>query len=129
MTENKNRHLLLVVLLLHGSLLMYSFSGVFSKMASGFGFLSLEFCFCYGGLLLILGLYAIFWQQIIKRIPLTLAYANKAVTVIWGMIWGIVFFGESISATKVVGAVIVIVGVILYSLEDNKRSTEEDKVT
>lgn len=129
MAENKNRHLLFVVLLLHGSLLLYSFSGVFSKMASVFDYLSIEFCFCYGGLILILGLYAIIWQQIIKRIPLTLAYANKAVTVIWGMIWGIVFFCESISATKLIGAVIVIVGVILYSLEDNKLSVKEDKIS
>ena len=98
-------------------------------MAAGYDFLSVKFCLCYGGLILILGIYAICWQQIIKRIPLTLAYANKAVTVIWGMIWGVLFFGENITVTKVIGAVIVIAGVILYSLEDNKQPTEEDKIS
>ena len=54
----------------------------------------------FGGLLLILGIYAICWQQIIKRIPLTLAYANKAVTVFWGMIRGMHFFSEIITVKK-----------------------------
>ena len=59
--------------------------------------------------------------------PLTLAYANKAVTVIWGMVWGVLFFGESITVTKAIGAVVVIFGVVLYSFEDNKKSEVEDK--
>ena len=130
LADNKNRgKLFSVFFLLHILLLVYSFSGVFSKMAAGYDFLSVKFCLCYGGLILILGIYAICWQQIIKRIPLTLAYANKAVTVIWGMIWGVLFFGENITVTKVIGAVIVIAGVILYSLEDNKQPTEEDKIS
>lgn len=126
----KSANKIVVFICLHILLIVFSFGGVFSKMAAGYDFLSLNFCLCYGGLILILGIYAICWQQIIKRIPLTLAYANKAVTVIWGMIWGVLFFGENITVTKVIGAVIVIAGVILYSLEDNKpAAAEEDKTS
>ena len=120
MQEKKNRKII-IFLLLHILLVVFSFSGVFSKIAAGQEFLSLKFCICYGGLLLILGIYAICWQQIIKRIPLTLAYANKAVTVFWGMIWGMLFFSEIITVKKVIGAVFVIIGVVLYSIEDNKK--------
>ena len=66
-----------------------------------------------------LGIYAIAWQQIIKRLPLTFAYANKAIGVIWGMFWGLVAFGESITPKKIIGAVIVIAGIVLYSLWGN----------
>ncbi len=125
--KNGKTNRFLVFLLLHVLLVVFSFGGVFSKLASHFEFFSFRFCACYGGLILILGIYAICWQQIIKRVPLTLAYANKAVTVIWGMIWGVLFFHEIITVTKVIGAVIVIAGVVLYSLEDNSKDVQEDK--
>lgn len=66
-------------------------------------------------IILLLGFYAIGWQQIIKRLPLTTAFANKAVTIVWGMIWGLLFFNEKITTGKVIGALLVMVGIILYS--------------
>ena len=109
--------------LLHLLLMVYSTSGVFSKLASGELFLSFKFCLYYGCIIFLLGIYAIGWQQIIKRLPLTLAFANKAVTVIWGMIWGTVFFGEKITTGKLAGALIVIAGVVLFvSAEEENAS-------
>lgn len=66
-----------VLLCLHLLLLVYSASGVFSKMASGCSVASIWFYIWYSGTLGILFVYAIGWQQIIKRIPLTLAFANQ----------------------------------------------------
>lgn len=117
-TDDKPKNNYLNFVFLHILLCVFSLSGVCSKLASGESFLSLKFCLFYGGVILILGIYAIFWQQIIKRMQLSLAYANKAVTVIWGMIWGILFFQEQITPQKIIGAIIVIIGVILYSLEN-----------
>ncbi|MBR3464681.1 MAG: EamA family transporter [Clostridiales bacterium] len=118
---------ILVFILLHVLLVIFSFSSVCSKFASQNKFLSIRFCLLYGTLILILGIYAVVWQQIIKRIPLSLAYANKAVTVVWGMIWGIIFFGETITIQKMIGAAVIIAGVIMYSFSDNKNdeATEE----
>lgn len=95
----------------------FSMSGIFSKTAAGEPFLSFKFIICYGGLLFIMFVYAIGWQQIIKRLPLTTAYANRAVTVVWGIIWGVIFFNEKITVGKIIGAVIVIAGVLLYVTE------------
>ena len=103
---------------LHLLLMLYSLSGVFSKLASGQDFFSLGFILCYAGIIGILGVYAIGWQQIIKRIPLTTAYANRAVTIAWGIVWGIIIFHESVSLQKLIGAAIVIAGVALYSTAD-----------
>ena len=88
------------IAILHIVLFVYSILGIASKVASGKDFLSLEFCFYYGIVILNLFLYAILWQQIIKKIPLITAYANKAVTVIWGIVWGSLFFKEEISIAK-----------------------------
>ena len=83
-----------VLFALHLMLMIYSMSGICSKMASQQDFLSFKFCLFYAIIIFLLGFYAIGWQQIIKRLPLTTAFANKAVTVVWGIIWGAVFFHE-----------------------------------
>ena len=68
--------------------------------------------------------YAIGWQQIIKRLPLTTAFANKAVTVVWGIIWGAVFFMSQLLLEKVIGAALVIVGVVIYARADEGEVNE-----
>ncbi|MCR5304458.1 MAG: transporter [Lachnospiraceae bacterium] len=103
------------LILLHMILMIYSLSSVVSKIAAGADFLSFRFCLCYGMVFLILGIYAVGWQQVIKKMPLTTAYANKAVTIIWGVVWGLLIFSETVSIKQIIGAVIVIAGVILFS--------------
>lgn len=108
--------------MLHLLLMLYSTSGIFSKLAAKESFLSLHFCIYYGAIILLLGIYAIGWQQIIKRLPLTTAFANKAVTVVWGIVWGALFFGEAITLGKVLGAALVISGVILFVRGDSEEA-------
>lgn len=74
---------------------------------------------------MILGTYAIFWQQIIKRMPLSSAYANKAITVVWGMIWGLLIFNESITIQKLLGALIVVTGVVLFAFSEKGGEPED----
>ena len=115
---NKNTK---TILALNVLLMFFSLGGIFSKLASKQPFLSLKFILCYGALLLIMFVYAIGWQQIIKRLPLTMAYANRAVTIVWGIIWGLLFFNEKLNVGKIIGAVIVIAGVLLYVTESEER--------
>ncbi|MCI7730153.1 transporter [Enorma burkinafasonensis] len=103
------------ILGLHGMLVLYSLSSICGKLASGFPFLSAGFIVCYGGMIALLGIYALGWQQVIKRLPLTFAYANRAVTVVWGIVWGALFFSEPVTAGKLAGALIVLAGVVLYA--------------
>ena len=112
------------LLLLHILLLFYSLSDVMSKLAAGFDFLSLGFVVCYGGLLVILAGYAIGWQQVIKRMPLTTAYANRGITVVWGIFWGALFFSEAVMPGKIAGAVMVVAGIVLFSLADGEAQEE-----
>lgn len=86
--------------------------------------MSFRFCLYYGCIILLLGIYAVGWQQIIKHLPLTTAFANKAVTVVWGIIWGCAFFHEMITPGKVIGAVLVIMGVVLYAYADSMNEVE-----
>ena len=111
---------------LHILLVLYSLSAVFSKLASVEDFLSFKFCLFYGLVLFLLALYALCWQQIIKHLPLTVAYANKAITVVWGIIWGLLIFGEKITSGKVLGAVFVICGIVLYAVSDGNGTDSKE---
>ena len=119
-----NKKKVITIVLLHIMLMVYSMSGICSKMASRQDFLSLRFILYYAGVIVLLAVYAVAWQQIIKRIPLTLAYANRAVTVVWGLVWGMIFFHEQVTVGKAVGAMLVVAGVVFYALADNKQSDD-----
>ena len=101
-------------------LMVYSMSGICSKLAAKQPFMSVKFCMYYAVILFLLGFYAIAWQQIIKRLPLTTAFANKAVTIIWGIIWGALFFHDPVTVGKAVGAFLVIAGVVIYAGPDKE---------
>lgn len=103
---------------LHMLLAIYSLGGICSKLAGQYEFLSFWFIFFYGLVILNLGMYAIVWQQIIKKLPLNTAYSNKAVTIAWGILWGFLFFKEKIKWNMILGAVIVIIGVIIVVRAD-----------
>lgn len=113
-TKSKIKYLVL----LHIVLVVFSLTSVASKFASGADFLSWRFIVCYGLTLGGLFVYAVCWQQIIKHMPLISAYANKAVTVIWGIVWGYFLFDEKITIRKIIGAVIIIAGVYLIVTAD-----------
>ncbi|MCL1789749.1 MAG: EamA family transporter [Peptococcaceae bacterium] len=99
---------------LHGLFLLYSFAGVFFKQASGTTTLP-GFVAYAGTAFVLLFLYAILWQQALKRIPLSAAFANKGVVVLWGMFWGYLIFREQISLPMLMGAAFICVGIVLVT--------------
>ena len=115
-------------LLLHIALLIYSTSGLFSKNASRHPFGSLPFILFYAGMIAVLGIYAILWQQVIKRMNVTTAYANKAVTVVWGVVLGILFFGEKISLRQVIACGVIILGTVMYVRADRAQEEESSRI-
>ena len=110
-------------LLLQISFLIYSGSSVVAKIASENEVMSFKFILFYGLEVFILGVYAILWQQAIKRYELTVAYANKAVTLLWALLWSVILFKEQLKWNHIAGVVIVMAGI--YVLNTTKSSKEE----
>lgn len=113
-----------IYILLHLFLMGYSLCGIMSKLAAGESFLSLKYCIFLSLEIFILACYALGWQQFIKRLPLTAAYANKAVTVVWGCIWGILFFEERLTPGKLAGIAMVVAGVVLFAISEDERQVQ-----
>lgn len=63
----------------------------------------------------VMGVYALLWQQVLKRIELSMAYMFKGTSLIFVMLLAYVLFGEQITWNNIVGAIIIIVGIVLYA--------------
>lgn len=105
------------ILQLHLNIMLFSFTGIFSKMASiqynRNGLASLPL---YGLLFLMMancGLYAIAWQHTIKKFSLSTAYAHRSVYLIWSQVWAVVIFHETLSWNNILGMLIVFIGVLV----------------
>jgi drug/metabolite transporter (DMT)-like permease len=107
-----------IYILMHIGFLIYSCYSLVGKISSSEPVLSPRFFAFYALVVFILFIYALIWQQVLKHIPLSTAIANKSVTIIWGIVFGLVFFGESVSAKKIAGAAVILAGLILLSLDE-----------
>jgi len=104
-----------VYLFLHIMLLIYSTAGIFSKMAAGQMWGSASFALCYAAMLVVLAIYALGWQQVIKHLPLSVAFAHRAIIIVWGMVWGYIVFGEYITIKNIIGVIVIMLGIVVYS--------------
>lgn len=118
-TQSKKNSLGLI-LLLQLAVFMLSFSGVFSKLAGRHPVISWGFIFFYGISMVILFVYALIWQQLLRRLPLSTAYSNRMLTMFWSMLWGALFFQEKITWNMILAAVVLMAGVYMVVTADGK---------
>lgn len=110
------------IALLQGVIIIYTISSVMSKKASASSGDVLRFLFFFGMEFVILGIYALLWQQMIKRFELSVAYANRSMAVFWSMIWAVVFFHDKITVQNVIGVLLVIIGNIIINSDQGEKA-------
>ena len=103
---------------LHSLFLFFSISGVLSKYASFEDFLSFHFLLLYCINLVVLFVYSVLWQFILRKNSLTVVFANRAVITVWGLLWGALLFEESVSLAKAIAAVLIVVGIVIVGREN-----------
>ena len=117
---------LIGILVLQGAVLIYSLTTVISKLVSNYKLLSKEFILLYLLDFAVLGIYAILWQQLLKRFELSIAYANKAMTLLWSLLWSVVLFQEKVTMPKIAGVALVIAGTIILNGPSAEADGSED---
>ena len=122
----KRRIKLTDILLLQSAVIVYSLSTVAANLASKYDFLSMGYILFFGLEFLILAAYALIWQQMIKKFQLSVAYANKAMTLMWSMLWNFIIFSQGITPFKVVGVLLGVVGVVIMNTGAVKGEGEDD---
>lgn len=121
MKDQKRKFQIKDILMLQIVFFIYSINSVVAKFASAQEPFSLNFILLYGLELCVLGVYALLWQQLIKRMELSVAYSNKAVVLLWAMVFGTLLFKEQITLTKVAGILLVIAGIVVLNSEEVKE--------
>lgn len=121
MKDQKKKFQIKDILMLQIVFFIYSINSVAAKFASAQEPFSLNFILLYGLELCVLGVYALLWQQLIKRMELSVAYSNKAVVLLWAMVFGTLLFKEQITLTKVAGILLVIAGIVVLNSEEVKE--------
>ncbi len=95
---------------------------VLGKIAAKYNCFSVQFVLIYCLIIFVLFIYALIWQQALKRIPLTVAIANKSITIVWGMILGALIFKERLSLKMFIGAFLIVLGIVILITEKDKES-------
>ena len=113
------------IVILQAVVVIYTLSSVVAKIATGSELFSFSFFLFYGLEIAILGVYAILWQQMIKRFELSIAYANRAMALLWSALWAVLLFRESLGTKQVIGIALVILGTVIVNADT--PSEKEDK--
>jgi len=103
--------------------LIYACVSIFSKKASEYPFLSLQYCLWFAGALFVMGIYALCWQQIIRKVEISLAYMFKGTSIIFVMLLAYFLFNEQVTLSNIIGAFIIVIGIVLYT--NNTESVEK----
>lgn len=95
--------------------LIYACTSICTKMASRQEMMSWPYLFWIACAIGVMGVYAVFWQQIIAKMPISTAYMFKGTSLVFVLLISVLLFGESITVNNLIGSVIIIVGIVLFA--------------
>ena len=113
------------IILLQAIIMIYTVSSVMAKLASASKDEPLRLLFFLGLEFVILAVYAVLWQQMIKRFELSVAYANRSMAILWSMIWAVIFFHDEITMRNILGVLIVLVGTMIINLDAREEQQDD----
>ncbi len=102
-------------LLLQAAYLIFSAASVLLKLASRHPPFSSPFLALCAGSLACLFIFALAWQQALRKYDLMTAYAWRGAMFLWTFLWSALFFGETITWNNFFGAAVIIAGMILVA--------------
>lgn len=110
--------------ILVGANAIYACEAVCNKYASMHEFMSLQYILGIAAAVAVLGIYAIAWQQILKRIPLTDAYMFKGTSLAFVLLFSVLIFKEAVTMWNLMGLAIILIGTMGYARADHSLNDE-----
>lgn len=93
------------------ALLFFSLSSLCLRFSAQYPVMSGAFILFYALSIIILMVYAVLWQKILKYVELSRAYALKPFSMILSMIWGVMLFHERITWNMIIGTGMILLGI------------------
>lgn len=113
--KNNKKSFLLNILFVQLIMILYSLASVTAKFASAYPFTSAGFILLYALEIFLLGIYAVLWLQVLKKVDLSIAYANRGTAIFWAMIWSALLFHETVTFQNLVGIIVVFCGITIVN--------------
>ena len=108
--KKRNLYALAIVAIVFESL-----SSTVLKLGGQYPFLSAGYLFFFCLAVGIMALYAVAWQLLLERLPLTTAYLRKGLI----FVWAAVFFHEQIQPKQIIGMAVIIVGMVVSMSDEH----------
>ena len=102
-------------LALIGINLVYACTYICMKTASPYAFLSAPYILWVVGAIGVMGVYAVLWQQVLVRVPLSTAYMFKGTSLIFVLLLSALLFHEGITWQNVLGSFIIVSGIVMFA--------------
>lgn len=100
--------------------LLYAIVLILNRLASIYVPLSFGYILLLGISVIVLAIYALSWQQIIKRMPISDAYMFKGTSIVFVLLLSAWLFEEIITWQNIVGSIIIILGIALFAKADKE---------
>ena len=113
--DNKRNLYTLAIL----AIVFESLSSSVLKMSKDYPVLSPMYLFWFAVAMGIMAVYAVAWQLLLERLPLTTAYMRKGLTYVLIFVWAQVLFHETITLQQYIGMAIIIVGMVVSLSDDH----------
>ncbi len=65
-----------------------------------------------------MGIYALIWQQVLKRFPVGVAVSSKGIAVVIALVWSVLLFGEAITPNNIIGVILIVFGIWMVSKDE-----------
>lgn len=105
------------ILLLIGAFVVYSCESIFVKLAAEHQLFSPLFLLFYGLAIVVLAIYAVLWQIILKSTPLNIAFNCKSLTVVFILLIAHFLFKETITIHNILGSLCILAGIVMLPLK------------
>ena len=115
---NKRSNIIILAIV---AVFMESLTSPCLKLGSRYPFMSPGYIAWFCLAVAILGFYAVCWQLILEKLPLTTAYLRRGFSYILIFVWATLIFHEAITWKQILGIMVITLGMVI-SISDEKSS-------
>ncbi|MBQ9027330.1 MAG: hypothetical protein IJ110_01050 [Lachnospiraceae bacterium] len=115
---NKRSNIIILAIV---AVFMESLTSPCLKLGGRYPFMSPGYIAWFCLAVAILGFYAVCWQLILEKLPLTTAYLRRGFSYILIFVWATLIFHEAITWKQILGIMVITLGMVI-SISDEKSS-------
>ena len=117
---SKRRNIIFLAIV---AVFMESLTSPCLKLGGKHPFLSTGYIAWFCLAVMILGFYAVCWQLILEKLPLTTAYLRRGFSYILIFVWASLIFHETITWKQILGIIVISIGMVISISDEHGSET------